>query len=85
MVERVCEEMGVSQRRACQVLTQPRATQRYILQRDLERESLVERIVALATRYGRYGYRRVEGEPQKGGTDMEAGGVEGTQQTAQER
>ena len=49
----------MSQRRACQVLTQPRATQRYILQRDLERESLVERIVALATRYGRYGYRRV--------------------------
>ena len=41
------------------MLTQPRATQRYILQRDLERESLVERIVALATRYGRYGYRRV--------------------------
>ena len=59
MLERVCEEIGVSQRRACQVLTQPRATQRYILQRDLERESLVERVVALATRYGRYGYRRV--------------------------
>ena len=54
MVERVCEEMGVSQRRACQVLTQPRATQRYILQRGLQ-ESLVEKIVALATRYGRYG------------------------------
>ena len=58
MVERVCEKMGVSQRRACQVFTQPRATQRYILQRDSERESLVEKIVALATRYGRYGYRR---------------------------
>ena len=49
----------MSQRRAWQVLTQPRATQRYILQRGLERGSLVERIVALATRYGRYGYRRV--------------------------
>ena len=47
-----------SWRRRCQVLTQPRATQRYILQRDLERESLVERIVALATRCGGYGLNK---------------------------
>ena len=40
------------------MLTQPRATQRYILQRDLERESLVERIVALATRCGGYGLNK---------------------------
>jgi transposase InsO family protein len=59
VVERVCEELGVSQRRACQVLTQPRGTQRYALPEDLEREALVTRIVELASIYGRYGYRRV--------------------------
>ena len=51
--------MEVSQRRACQVLTQPRATQRYALGTDLETETLVRRIVELAGRFGRYGYRRV--------------------------
>ena len=51
--------MRVSQRRACQVLTQPRATQRYVLGMDEETEVLMRRIVELASRYGRYGYRRV--------------------------
>ena len=55
----MCEKLEVSQRRACQVLTQPRATQRYALGTDLETETLVRRIVELASRYGRYGYRRV--------------------------
>ena len=59
VVERVCEKLEVSQRRACQVLTQPRATQRYALGTDLETETLVRRIVELAGRFGRYGYRRV--------------------------
>ena len=59
VVEMVCEKLEVSQRRACQVLTQPRATQRYALGTDLETETLVRRIVELASRYGRYGYRRV--------------------------
>ena len=57
-MERVCEQLGVSQRRACQVITQPRATQRYSQGRDLDKDALVSRIVELATRYGRYGYRR---------------------------
>ena len=55
-MERVCEQLGVSQRRACQVITQPRATQRYSQGRDLDKDALVSRIVELATRYG---YRRV--------------------------
>ena len=59
MVDKVCEGLGISQRRACQVVTQPRATQRYVLGKDLETEALVRRIVELASRYGRYGYRRV--------------------------
>ena len=58
-MERVCEQLGVSQRRTCQVITQPRATQRYSQGRDLDKDALVSRIVELATRYGRYGYRRV--------------------------
>ena len=48
-MERVCEQLGVSQRRACQVITQPRATQRYSQGRDLDKDALVSRIVELAT------------------------------------
>ena len=49
----------VSERRACQVLGQPRSTQRY---RPLIPEAdaaLRAAIVRLATRFGRYGYRRI--------------------------
>ena len=49
----------VSERRACKVLGQPRATQRRRpFVPDSERP-LVLRMVELATQYGRYGYRRV--------------------------
>ena len=49
----------VSERRACTVLRQPRATQRYApIERDDER-SLTRRIIELAAAYGRYGYRRI--------------------------
>ncbi len=52
-------ELGVSQRRACQVIRQPRATQRYLGHLDRDGESLAKRVVELATQYGRYGYRRI--------------------------
>ena len=50
---------GVSQRRACRILSQPRGTQRYrpILRPD--EDLLTQRIISLACQYGRYGYRRV--------------------------
>jgi transposase InsO family protein len=51
--------MGVSQRRACQVLGQPRSTQRHVRKVPEDEEQLVERIVSLASQYGRYGYRRI--------------------------
>ncbi len=52
-------DLKVSERRACRVLGQTRATQRYApLPRDDE-EPLTARIVELAGTYGRYGYRRV--------------------------
>ncbi len=49
----------ISQRRACQVISQPRATQRYerILKND--EPVLVKRMIELTKQYGRYGYRRV--------------------------
>jgi putative transposase len=51
--------MGVSERRACQVLEQPRSTQRHVRKVPEDEERLVGQIVSLATRYGRYGYRRI--------------------------
>ena len=51
--------MAVSERRACAVIGQPRATQRRrLLVRDDE-EALTAAVVRLATLYGRYGYRRI--------------------------
>jgi len=49
----------ISQRRACQLISQPRATQRYerILKND--EAVLVKRMIELTKQYGRYGYRRV--------------------------
>lgn len=56
-VDHVCEVMGVSQCRACKILGQPRSTQRHVRRVPEDEERLVERIVALASKYGRYGYR----------------------------
>lgn len=51
--------LGVSERRVCRVLDQPRSTQRYDQNLPDDEEILKARIVALASQYGRYGYRRV--------------------------
>ena len=49
----------MSERRACRLVGQPRGTQRYQpTQRDDE-EPLTKAIIALASEYGRYGYRRI--------------------------
>lgn len=58
-MERVCEAMKVSERRACRVLRQARSTQRHVTVVEEEAERLRVRIIELATKYGRYGYRRV--------------------------
>jgi transposase InsO family protein len=55
----VCEGLGVSERRACRALGQVRTTQRHPVQHRPDEEPLRTAIVALATRYGRYGYRRI--------------------------
>ena len=59
MVTHVCQALAVSERRACKVLRQTRATQRYVSHVGSEEEKLVNRIAELATQYGRYGYRRI--------------------------
>lgn len=59
MVAHVCQELKLSQRRACQVIRQPRTTQRYSPYIPEEEERLISRIIELATQYGRYGYRRI--------------------------
>jgi len=52
---------AVSERRACRLLSQPRATQRYLpIVRDDEKP-LTRRIIELASMFGRYGYRMIHG------------------------
>jgi len=55
----VQKELGVSERRACRVIGQPRSTQRYQQRPADDEELLAKRLVELASEYGRYGYRRV--------------------------
>ena len=53
------KQCGASERNACQLVNQPRGTQRYQpTQRDDE-DALTRAIIALASQYGRYGYRRI--------------------------
>ncbi len=57
---RVQQNLGVSERRACRVLGQPRSVQRYHPQGSWEEVVLLRGdIVRLASNYGRYGYRRI--------------------------
>ena len=56
---RVRDKLGVSERRACKVLDQSRSTQRRTLLLPSDEQQLTGDIVTLATKYGRYGYRRV--------------------------
>jgi transposase InsO family protein len=58
-VLKVSQKSGVSERRACKVLEQARATQRRHLSPPSDEKQLSDDIIALATRYGRYGYRRI--------------------------
>jgi transposase InsO family protein len=51
--------LGVSERRACRALGQPRSTQRRVRSARDDEATLTEAIVAPAAEYGRYGYRRI--------------------------
>lgn len=55
----VIRDLGVSERRACRVIGQARAAQRYAPRPRDDEDLLTGRIVELAGTYGRYGYRRI--------------------------
>ena len=58
-MERVRQQYGMTERHACRLLGQWRGTQRYEpLQRNDE-DALTRAIITLASKYGRYGYRRI--------------------------
>ena len=53
------DHYGVSERRACRVLGQCRATQRYSPRKEEDEERLRSDVIRLASEYGRYGYKRI--------------------------
>ena len=75
-VQQVQAVLDVSERRACRVIGQPRATQRYEKQQADDEEQLREQIVYLASKYGRYGYRRVTALLQEAGWQVNRKRVE---------
>ena len=66
-VEHVVAELGVPERRACRVLGQHRSTRRKPPSTPGDEAGLTAAIVALATRYGRSGYRRIAALPRDAG------------------
>jgi putative transposase len=58
-VDHVIAKYGVPERLACRVLGQHRSTQRKIPKLPEDEVALTADIIALATQYGRYGYRRI--------------------------
>jgi transposase InsO family protein len=58
-VERVRQQYGLKERHACRLLGQWRGTQRYAPIQRNDENALTRSILALASRYGRYGYRRI--------------------------
>jgi len=91
MIGKILKTLKVSERRACRVLGQARTTQRHSPRTKDDEERLVARIIELATRYGRYGYRRItallkqlESEPQESRENLEKRGSEGTTEAAKE-
>ena len=55
----VQQTLGVSQRRACRVVGQPRRTQRYVPKRRDDEGKLVGRMLERVRTHPRYGYRRI--------------------------
>jgi transposase InsO family protein len=59
MILQISQKLAVSERRACKVLEQARATQRRDHSPPSDEKQLIEDMIVLATKYGRYGYRRI--------------------------
>lgn len=56
---RVRGRYRLSERRACRIVGQPRGTQRYSTIVRADEDALTRATIALASQYGRYGYRRI--------------------------
>ena len=66
-MEHACQQHGMSERHACRLVGQWRATQRYRLIHRTDEDVLTEAIIQLASEYGRYGYRRITALLQEAG------------------
>lgn len=53
------QKLGISERKACDVLRLNRTVKRYNPRKSDDEQELKEAIIRLASRYGRYGYRRI--------------------------
>ena len=58
---------GMSERHACRLLGQSRGTQRYEPMRRADEDRLTAAMVALASEYGRYGYKKITAMLQRSG------------------
>jgi len=58
----VTRKMGLSERRACRILQQPRVTQRYESKQPDKDKALVSAMKRLAGEHPRYGYRLITGK-----------------------
>jgi transposase InsO family protein len=58
-IDQVRSKLGVSERRACRVLKQHRTTQRRGPTGRADEAQLVEDMIALTLKFGRFGYRRI--------------------------
>lgn len=52
---------------ACQLVNQPRGTQRYLPTQPNDEDALTRAVIELASQYGRYGYRRITALLQRAG------------------
>ncbi|UIJ70528.1 IS3 family transposase [Aurantimonas sp. HBX-1] len=75
-IDHTIAKFGVSERLACRVLGQHRSTQRKAPKGRADDAALTAAIVALATRYGRYGYRRIAAMLESAGWVVNAKRVE---------
>ena len=75
-MEHVQEALPVTERRACRVIGQHRSTQRKLPQGRPDEDALTQSIIALASEYGRYGYRRIWALLRRQGWDIGVGRVE---------
>jgi putative transposase len=71
-VEAVCEGLRISELRACKVLGQYRSSQRHQPCVFEDEDALTAAIVALATKFGRYGYCKISGLLQMAGWEVNA-------------